>query len=43
MMGTIVCQTCNTIIDHFENEKVTVLYAKCNCKKCEAKKQTKVK
>ncbi|WP_084221812.1 GapA-binding peptide SR1P [Mesobacillus subterraneus] len=31
-MGTIVCQTCNSTIDHFEDEKVTVLYSKkCNC------------
>ncbi|MDZ5470630.1 GapA-binding peptide SR1P [Bacillus sp. 31A1R] len=29
-MGTIVCQGCNSIIDHFEDDKVTVLYAaKC--------------
>ncbi|MDP4161662.1 MAG: GapA-binding peptide SR1P [Bacillota bacterium] len=27
-MGTIVCQACNSTIDHFEDEKVTVLYAK---------------
>ncbi|MCA1034525.1 MULTISPECIES: GapA-binding peptide SR1P [Bacillaceae] len=32
-MGTIVCQDCNSTIDHFEDEKVTVLYAKCNCRK----------
>lgn len=30
-MGTLVCQTCNSTIDHFEDEKVTVLYSKCNC------------
>ncbi|MBM4764361.1 GapA-binding peptide SR1P [Bacillus sp. B15-48] len=31
-MGTIVCQTCNSTIEHFEDEKVTVLYATtCNC------------
>lgn len=31
-MGTIVCQTCEGTIDHFEDEKVTVLYGKCsNC------------
>ena len=34
-MGTIVCQSCNATIDHFEDEKVTVLYAKCHCKNCE--------
>ncbi|MGM9929876.1 MAG: GapA-binding peptide SR1P [Bacillus sp. (in: firmicutes)] len=35
-MGTIVCQTCKETIAVFEDEKVTVLYAKsenCNCKK----------
>jgi len=30
-MGTLVCQTCNSTIDHFEDEKVTVLYSKGNC------------
>ncbi|WP_084820132.1 GapA-binding peptide SR1P [Mesobacillus campisalis] len=31
-MGTIVCQTCNSTIDHFEDEKVSVLYSnKCEC------------
>ncbi len=34
-MGTIVCQTCESTIDHFEDEKVTVLYGKC-CE-CEGK------
>ncbi|GAA0325085.1 GapA-binding peptide SR1P [Bacillus carboniphilus] len=29
-MGTIVCQTCNSTITHFEDEKVSVLYAKCD-------------
>lgn len=33
-MGTLVCKDCNKIIDHFEDEKVTVLYS--NCKKCDA-------
>lgn len=28
-MGTIVCQTCNSTIGHFEDEKVTTLYGKC--------------
>ncbi|MCA1029905.1 GapA-binding peptide SR1P [Bacillus timonensis] len=35
-MGTIICQTCNTTLGHFEDEKVTTLYAKskdCNCNK----------
>ncbi|GIN83859.1 hypothetical protein J6TS2_02450 [Heyndrickxia sporothermodurans] len=31
-MGTLVCRNCNKIIEHFEDEKVTVLYS--NCKKC---------
>ncbi|WP_174733773.1 GapA-binding peptide SR1P [Mesobacillus harenae] len=30
-MGTIVCQTCNSTIDHFEDEKVTTLYSNCGC------------
>jgi hypothetical protein len=30
-MGTIVCQACNSTIDHFEDEKVTVLYSKGQC------------
>ncbi|MFN2746064.1 MULTISPECIES: GapA-binding peptide SR1P [Bacillus] len=33
-MGTIVCQDCNEPIQHFEDEKVTILYGtcgKCNC------------
>jgi hypothetical protein len=31
MMGIIVCQESNEIIDYFEAEKVTVLYTtKCN-------------
>ena len=33
-MGTIVCQDCNSIIDFFEDEKVSVLYSShCNCSK----------
>ena len=32
IMGTIVCQSCNDTIETFENEKVSVLYSKCeNC------------
>ncbi|MDY7223176.1 GapA-binding peptide SR1P [Halalkalibacterium halodurans] len=38
-MGTIVCQTCNQTIEHFEVEKVTTLYAKCPS--CNDKKETK--
>ncbi|MBD8068456.1 GapA-binding peptide SR1P [Bacillus sp. PS06] len=39
-MGTIVCQTCNSAIGHFEDEKVTKLYVentKCECSKLEKK------
>lgn len=38
-MGTLVCQACNSTIDHFEDEKVTVLYAKCDC--CDDNKDEK--
>ncbi|MBE4908888.1 GapA-binding peptide SR1P [Bacillus luteolus] len=34
-MGTIVCQNCNNTIDHFDDEKVTTLYAKCEECNCE--------
>jgi hypothetical protein len=30
-MGTIVCQTCGTIIDHFESNQVKTLYGVCDC------------
>ncbi|WP_458414042.1 GapA-binding peptide SR1P [Schinkia sp. CFF1] len=41
-MGTIVCQQCESTIGHFEDEKVTTLYAKC-CEECdhEHKEQNK--
>ncbi|PLS16525.1 GapA-binding peptide SR1P [Bacillus sp. M6-12] len=29
-MGTIVCQSCNSTIEHYENEKVHVIYSKCD-------------
>ncbi|MED1437919.1 MULTISPECIES: GapA-binding peptide SR1P [Aeribacillus] len=29
-MGTIVCQDCNSTIHFYDDEKVTVLYGKCN-------------
>lgn len=38
-MGTIVCQTCGSIIEHYDGEKVQVLYAKCGCKDCKNKKK----
>lgn len=28
-MGQIVCSVCNSTIDYFEDEKVTVLYGTC--------------
>lgn len=35
-MGTIVCQTCNSTIEHFEDEKVSVLYThNHNCQSCD--------
>jgi hypothetical protein len=30
-MGTIVCQACEVIIEHFESEKSGVLYGICSC------------
>ncbi|HEU5139896.1 MAG TPA: GapA-binding peptide SR1P [Bacillales bacterium] len=37
-MGTIVCQTCEKTIEHFNSNKVTTLYSKCpNCGKKKAK------
>ena len=36
-MGTIICQTCNSAVDHFEDEKVTTYYAKCTECKCSEK------
>jgi len=31
---TIVCQACNSTIDYFDDEKVTVLYSKSKCNCC---------
>ncbi|WP_371836564.1 GapA-binding peptide SR1P [Heyndrickxia coagulans] len=32
-MGIIVCQSCDAMIDHVEEEKVSVLYSTCDqCK-----------
>lgn len=39
-MGTIVCQSCGTIIDHFESNSVKTLYGVCDCQ-CE-KQQSKI-
>ncbi|KKB39200.1 GapA-binding peptide SR1P [Bacillus thermotolerans] len=30
-MGTIVCQSCLSTMDHFEDEKVSILYSHCGC------------
>ncbi|WP_134685887.1 GapA-binding peptide SR1P [Brevibacillus migulae] len=30
-MGTIVCQECGKIIDHFESNQVKTLYGVCDC------------
>jgi hypothetical protein len=40
-MGIIVCQTCERTIEHFEEEKVTTLYAKCNTCSCDGVKKEK--
>ncbi|WP_338450113.1 GapA-binding peptide SR1P [Niallia oryzisoli] len=40
-MGTIICQSCNNTIDHFENEKVSTLYGKCTCCDDKQKKASK--
>ncbi|MEN2468151.1 GapA-binding peptide SR1P [Ornithinibacillus sp. FSL M8-0202] len=34
-MGTIVCQQCQETIEHYENEKVAILYG--TCPKCKSK------
>jgi hypothetical protein len=38
-MGTIVCQSCGTIIEHFESNQVKTLYAVCHGDCCEKKKE----
>jgi DNA replicative helicase MCM subunit Mcm2 (Cdc46/Mcm family) len=38
-MGTLVCQDCSKTLGHFEDEKVTILYSKCEC--CGNKKKVK--
>lgn len=40
MMGTIICQHCNTTIGHIEGEKVTTLYGKCNHQNCSSEGQS---
>jgi hypothetical protein len=39
-MGTIICQDCQKVIAHFDDEKVTTLYGKdCNCNCSKEQKQ----
>lgn len=39
-MGTIVCQTCEKTIEHYEDVKVSVLYGVCpHCHTCETKEK----
>lgn len=41
-MGTLLCQDCNSVIEMFEYEKVTVLYGKCSgCAKKPERKNEK--
>ncbi|MFC4556965.1 GapA-binding peptide SR1P [Virgibacillus kekensis] len=28
-MGTIICQDCQKVVEHYDDEKVTTLYGKC--------------
>ncbi|KUP08793.1 phosphoesterase [Bacillus coahuilensis m2-6] len=30
-MGTIVCKSCLGTMEHYDEEKVTVLYSDCGC------------
>ena len=42
VMGTIVCQECESTIGQFEDEKVTVLYSSsCDCTKHKHFEETK--
>ena len=34
-MGSIICQSCNQVIDYYESEKVSVLYGVCCEKECD--------
>ncbi|MFD1735653.1 GapA-binding peptide SR1P [Bacillus salitolerans] len=42
-MGIIICQSCDKTIAHYEEEKVTTLYAKCNSCSCSSNNQTQHK
>ncbi|MFZ3588106.1 GapA-binding peptide SR1P [Bacillus sp. DJP31] len=35
-LGIIICQSCGKTIEHFEEEKVTTLYAHCNNCPCDS-------
>ncbi|MBU9711273.1 GapA-binding peptide SR1P [Evansella tamaricis] len=38
-MGSIVCQMCEEVIEHYDSEKVVTLYGKC-CNYCDDKELT---
>lgn len=40
-MGTIVCQSCGSIIGHFESNQVKTLYGVCDCNCHKAEKNDK--
>ncbi|MBO8171180.1 MAG: GapA-binding peptide SR1P [Bacillaceae bacterium] len=40
-MGTIVCQHCGRTIDHFDSDKVVVLYAACRLCGCKCRNRKK--
>ncbi|WP_050182870.1 GapA-binding peptide SR1P [Domibacillus robiginosus] len=40
-MGILICHTCHATIDHFESEKVTFLYTKCECQHCSQQDEEK--
>ncbi|WP_202076615.1 GapA-binding peptide SR1P [Caldalkalibacillus salinus] len=43
-MGTIVCQTCEKTIGHFEDTKVSTLYGTCTmCETCKQEEEHKEK
>ncbi|KAB2486576.1 GapA-binding peptide SR1P [Priestia endophytica] len=33
-MVTLICHTCNAVIDYLENEKARYLYTGCECRTC---------
>ncbi|MDT3763471.1 GapA-binding peptide SR1P [Priestia filamentosa] len=30
-MGILICQECNSIVDHVEDKKVSVFFTTCKC------------